>query len=148
MPLAARATEAAPSPNAVQLSDPDLTEGQPAGHCVRCCWIGMPIGQRIGLSTDQLWDLYYTLLLKDLGCSSNAARICELSLHDDLQFKRDFKSVAVPRRDPEGRWAACRIRISAMASSRWGRRRTAARRPDVHRRRVEGHFDAARPRPA
>ncbi len=33
------------------------------------------------------------LLLKDLGCSSNAARICELYLTDDLQFKRDFKLV-------------------------------------------------------
>ena len=40
-----------------------------------------------------LRDLYYTLLLKDLGCSSNAARICELYLTDDLSFKRDFKTV-------------------------------------------------------
>ena len=71
----------------------DITEGQPAGHCVRCCWIGMHIGGRIGLSQDQLWELYYTLLLKDLGCSSNAARICELYLTDDLDFKRDFKTV-------------------------------------------------------
>ncbi|MDE2353475.1 MAG: HD domain-containing protein, partial [Betaproteobacteria bacterium] len=39
------------------------------------------------------WELYYTLLLKDLGCSSNAARICELYLTDDLSFKRDFKLV-------------------------------------------------------
>ena len=71
----------------------DITEGQPEGHCVRCCWIGMHIGREIGLSEDQLWDLYYTLLLKDLGCSSNAARICELYLTDDIGFKRDFKSV-------------------------------------------------------
>ena len=71
----------------------DITEGQPAGHCVRCCWIGMHIGQKAGLSPDQLWELYYTLLLKDLGCSSNAARICELYLTDDLKFKRDFKTV-------------------------------------------------------
>ena len=27
----------------------DITEGQPAGHCVRCCWIGIHIGQEIGL---------------------------------------------------------------------------------------------------
>jgi len=71
----------------------DITEGQPAGHCVRCCWIGMHIGKQIGLPEDQLWDLYYTLLLKDLGCSSNAARICELYLTDDLHFKHDFKFV-------------------------------------------------------
>lgn len=71
----------------------DITEGQPEGHCVRCCWIGMHIGRQVGLPDDDLWDLYYTLLLKDLGCSSNAARICELYLTDDLSFKRDFKTV-------------------------------------------------------
>ena len=71
----------------------DITEGQPEGHCVRCCWIGMHIGRGLGLNDDDLWNLYYTLLLKDLGCSSNAARICELYLTDDLSFKRDFKTV-------------------------------------------------------
>ncbi len=71
----------------------DLTEGQPEGHCIRCCWIGVHIGQELGLNTRQIWELYYTLLLKDLGCSSNAARICELYLADDLAFKRDHKTV-------------------------------------------------------
>jgi HD-GYP domain-containing protein (c-di-GMP phosphodiesterase class II) len=71
----------------------DITEGQPDGHCVRVCWIGMHIGRDAGMSAEQLWELYYTLLLKDLGCSSNAARICELYLTDDLDFKRGFKTV-------------------------------------------------------
>lgn len=71
----------------------DMTEGQPAGHCVRCCFIGTRIGQALGLGEEALRDLYYTLLLKDLGCSSNAARICELYLADDLKFKHDFKLV-------------------------------------------------------
>jgi len=71
----------------------DITEGQPEGHCIRCCWIGMNIGRNMGLPPEQLWELYYVLLLKDLGCSSNASRICELYLTDDLSFKRDFKWV-------------------------------------------------------
>jgi HD-GYP domain-containing protein (c-di-GMP phosphodiesterase class II) len=71
----------------------DITEGQPPGHCVRACWIGMHIGRQAGMRDEQLWELYYTLLLKDLGCSSNAARICELYLTDDLDFKRDYKTV-------------------------------------------------------
>ncbi|RYZ32525.1 MAG: metal-dependent phosphohydrolase, partial [Sphingobacteriales bacterium] len=71
----------------------DITEGQPPGHCIRCCWIGMNIGQQIDLPNEQLWELYYVLLLKDLGCSSNASRICELYLTDDLSFKHDFKWV-------------------------------------------------------
>ncbi|MEQ1738609.1 MAG: HD-GYP domain-containing protein [Methyloglobulus sp.] len=69
----------------------DMTEGQPEGHCMRCCWIGVHIGRQIGLEDAAIWGLYYTLLLKDLGCSSNAARICELYLTDDLNFKHDFK---------------------------------------------------------
>jgi HD-GYP domain-containing protein (c-di-GMP phosphodiesterase class II) len=72
----------------------DLTEGQPEGHCVRACWIGTHIGRAMGLPDLQLWELYYTILLKDLGCSSNAARICQLYMADDLQFKHDYKTVS------------------------------------------------------
>jgi putative nucleotidyltransferase with HDIG domain len=71
----------------------DMVEGQPAGHCVRCCWIGIHIGREIGLCEDEIWELYYTLLLKDLGCSSNAARICQLYMTDDIVFKRDLMTV-------------------------------------------------------
>jgi HD-GYP domain-containing protein (c-di-GMP phosphodiesterase class II) len=71
----------------------DMTEGQPPGHGIRCCWVGMHIGREIGLDETELFDLYYTLLLKDLGCSSNAARICQLYLTDDLKFKHDFKKI-------------------------------------------------------
>jgi len=71
----------------------DLTDGQPAGHSVRCCWIGTHIGKAIGLSGSEMSDLYYTLLLKDLGCSSNAARICKLFVTSDHDFKRNVKLV-------------------------------------------------------
>lgn len=71
----------------------DITEGQPPGHCVRSCWIGMHVGRTLGFSDHELWELYYVLLLKDLGCSSNAARICSLYMTDDLSFKREFKTV-------------------------------------------------------
>jgi len=71
----------------------DLTEGQPAGHCLRTCWIGTNIGIHLGLEGESLGNLYYTLLLKDLGCTSNAARICELFLDDDISFKSDYMSV-------------------------------------------------------
>lgn len=71
----------------------DLTEGQPVGHALRCCWIGIHIGTQLGLTEAELSDLYYTLLLKDVGCSSNAARVCQLFLTDDREFKRGFKQV-------------------------------------------------------
>jgi HD-GYP domain-containing protein (c-di-GMP phosphodiesterase class II) len=71
----------------------DLTEGQPPGHCIRACWIGMNIGRSLGLHPEQQSDLYYTLLLKDAGCSSNAARLWQLYGGDERQIKRDFKLV-------------------------------------------------------
>ena len=71
----------------------DLTEGLPAGHSLRCCWVGMHVGQQMGMDSEALSHLYYTLLLKDAGCSSNAARLFELYGTDDRLVKRDFKLV-------------------------------------------------------
>ena len=71
----------------------DMVEGQPAGHCVRCCWIGVHIGRELGLPEAEIRELYYTLLMKDVGCSSNAARICQLYMTDDIAFKRDFMTI-------------------------------------------------------
>ena len=71
----------------------DTTEGQPVGHAIRVTFIGCEIGQRLGIMGDALHDLYYALLLKDLGCSSNAARICQLYLAHDQDFKQAFKLV-------------------------------------------------------
>lgn len=71
----------------------DMTEGQPVGHSMRCCWIGMHVGQRLGLGEEALWELYYVLLLKDLGCSSNAAKLADFYGADDLAFKRSFKTI-------------------------------------------------------
>ena len=51
----------------------DLTEGQPMGHSVRACMIGMRLAQQVGMSAEEQADLYYALLLKDAGCSSNAS---------------------------------------------------------------------------
>lgn len=71
----------------------DLTEGMPEGHAQRACWIGMHVGFELGLDAQQLDDLYYAVLLKDAGCSSNAARIFSLYATDDRALKRDFKHI-------------------------------------------------------
>jgi putative nucleotidyltransferase with HDIG domain len=88
-----------PSTDALRLSEVlsalsyalDITEGQLEGHSVRSCLIGMRIGEALGLSSEDRSALFYALLLKDAGCSSNAARLCELFGSDDFQVKRDHK---------------------------------------------------------
>ena len=71
----------------------DLTEGLPAGHSLRSCWIGMHVGQHMGMRSLERSHLYYTILLKDAGCSSNAARLFELYGADERRIKSDFKLV-------------------------------------------------------
>ncbi len=69
----------------------DITEGQPAGHAVRTCVIGMRMGDVLHLSPEEKSALFYALLLKDLGCSSNAARLARLFQADDLALKQAHK---------------------------------------------------------
>ena len=69
----------------------DLTEGAVPGHAVRSCLYGMRIADEVGLSDREKADLYYALLLKDVGCSSNSSRMCELVGGDDRQLKHDAK---------------------------------------------------------
>jgi putative nucleotidyltransferase with HDIG domain len=97
----------------------DLTEGQPEGHCVRCCWIGMQVAAELGLGQQARSDLYFTLLMKDLGCSSNAARICQLYMTDDLSFKCSFKTVSGLRQGLGFLW-----RNTASAAAPWTRLKT------------------------
>ena len=66
----------------------DLTEGQPRGHAARSCLLGMRIAEQIQLSADERSDLFYALLMKDAGCSSNAARVFQLFGGDDQNAKR------------------------------------------------------------
>lgn len=70
----------------------DLTEGQPMGHSVRTCMIGMRLGQQIGMSQQEQADLYYALLLKDAGCSSNASRLFHILNADEIRAKGDVKT--------------------------------------------------------
>jgi putative nucleotidyltransferase with HDIG domain len=69
----------------------DLTEGAVHGHAVRSCLLGMRIAREAGIDSADLTDLYYALLLKDIVCSSNAARMCQIVGGDDRVMKSAAK---------------------------------------------------------
>jgi len=71
----------------------DRVEGQPEGHTVRSCFVGMTVAGRLGLGEEERSALFYALLLKDAGCSSNASRMSALFDADDLEAKRRVKTV-------------------------------------------------------
>jgi HD-GYP domain-containing protein (c-di-GMP phosphodiesterase class II) len=80
----------------------DLTEGQPMGHAVKSCLLGMRLAAILHLPVEQQSDLYYALLLKDAGCSSNAARMFEIFGGDERQAKREVKTTDWTRVTFEG----------------------------------------------
>jgi HD-GYP domain-containing protein (c-di-GMP phosphodiesterase class II) len=92
---------AGPRPREVPLSEVigalsyalDLTEGEPPGHAVRTCMIGMRLAQELGMGEAERADLFYALLLKDAGCSANSARMAALFAVDDRHAKRTSKRV-------------------------------------------------------
>ena len=65
----------------------DITEGQVPGHAERSCLIGMRIAAALDLDDDTRSSLFYALLLKDAGCSSNAAKVAALFGADDSMVK-------------------------------------------------------------
>ncbi len=71
----------------------DLTEGEPLGHSLRACWVGMQLGAVLGLDEDTRRQLFYAILLKDTGCSANAHQVSSWFGTDDRAAKRDLKMV-------------------------------------------------------
>ena len=69
----------------------DITEGQPRGHAERTCLISMRIATQLGLDDRTRSSLFHAALLKDAGCSSNAAKVAALYGADDADVKRDRK---------------------------------------------------------
>jgi HD-GYP domain-containing protein (c-di-GMP phosphodiesterase class II) len=80
----------------------DLTEGQPMGHAVKCCLLSMRLAEILQLTTEQKSELYYATLLKDAGCSSNAARMYDLLGGDERKAKQEAKATDWTRTSFEG----------------------------------------------
>jgi putative nucleotidyltransferase with HDIG domain len=71
----------------------DIAEGQPPGHAIRSCVIGMRLAAELELSDSERSDLFYALLLKDAGCSANASRMAAVFAADDRTAKATSKLV-------------------------------------------------------
>jgi HD-GYP domain-containing protein (c-di-GMP phosphodiesterase class II) len=92
----------------------DLTEGAPPGHSVRSAVIGMRLAHELGVDESSRVALFYALLLKDAGCSSNAAKVSALFGSSDHIVKPRLK--AVDSRD-RVRLAWETFRVSSVGAS-------------------------------
>ena len=68
-----------------------VTGGQPMGHAERSCLIGLRLAETAGFDAGQRASLFYALLLKDAGCSTNSAATAAAYGADELTVKREYK---------------------------------------------------------
>lgn len=119
----------------------DMTEGQPAGHTLRTCMIGIRLADELDVEPDTREALYYALLLKDAGCSSNAARMAMLFGSPDQDVKYRMKLVDWQQ---SARLAAHTMRTVGRGQPLWSRAAhflRIARTPDVTRELIEIRCD-------
>jgi putative nucleotidyltransferase with HDIG domain len=91
----------------------DIAEGQTSGHAVRSCLIGMRLAEELELPAPERSDLFYALLLKDAGCSSNASQMADLFAADDRMAKAKSKRVDWTDRRAAFLWS---LRVAASGA--------------------------------
>ena len=101
----------------------DLGFGQPMEHVLRQCLIALRLGERIGLDEDERAVVYYTALLVNVGCHSDA--------HEQAKWFGDDIAVKSTKYDHEFR--SMRAAMAAM-------RLIGAGNPPLHRFRVAVEF--------
>lgn len=108
----------------------DLTEGQVLGHSARAALIGMRLGEVLGLPAEDRSALFYGLLLKDAGCSSNAARLCAVFQADDRTLKQEHKRINWRRLPEAARYTMRQVAPAGGRLDRLARFLRIASRPE------------------
>jgi putative nucleotidyltransferase with HDIG domain len=119
----------------------DLTEGEPPGHALRSCLIGMRLAQELELDAAARSDLFYALLLKDAGCSANSARMAALFGADDHIAKRTSKRVDWAGRLPAFMWSLRTVAPDGTLRDRGRRLKAIKDEGEVTRRLMQSRCD-------
>ena len=101
----------------------DLGFGQPMEHVVRQTWIALRIAEHLGLDTEQRSVVYYTALLTNVGCHTDAHEQAKW-FGDDIALKGD----------------KYRYGLHGVRSAVAGLRRLGAGHPVLHRFRIGLNF--------
>jgi len=72
----------------------DLGMGQPLEQALRTCLIAMELAELMGLTNDEISEVFYVALLRFLGCMADAHEIAEFFGGDDLAERRKAAPVA------------------------------------------------------
>jgi HD-GYP domain-containing protein (c-di-GMP phosphodiesterase class II) len=119
----------------------DIGEGEPPGHAMRSCLIGMRLADELGLEAAARSDLFYALLLKDVGCSANSAHMAALFGADDQEAKRTSKRVDWARPVSAFLWSLRTVAPGRSLSARVERLRAIRNEGQVTRSLMQARCD-------
>ncbi len=71
----------------------DLGMGQPLEQALRTCLIALALGERLGLTSDELCEVYYVALLRFMGCTADAHEMAQMVGGDDIGVRAAFAPV-------------------------------------------------------
>jgi HD-GYP domain-containing protein (c-di-GMP phosphodiesterase class II) len=86
----------------------DLGMGQPLEQALRTCLIAIALAERMGLTGEELSEVYYVALLRFLGCTADAHEFAAMVGGDDISIRaaiapvlggteREFASQVMPK---------------------------------------------------
>ena len=70
----------------------DLGMGQPMEYALCVCVLSVRLGEALGLSENELREIYYLALLRHIGCNAETYRMADL-FGDELALRADFAAV-------------------------------------------------------
>ena len=77
----------------------DLGMGQPLEQALRTCLVALELGERLHVADSELSDIFYTALLRFLGCTADAREFAAMNGGDDIALRAAIAPVvgAAPR---------------------------------------------------
>lgn len=74
----------------------DLNMGRPQESAITSCLISVRLGERIGLDSDRLRDIYYFALLRYIGCTAETHAFADL-FGDEVTLRRALATIDLGR---------------------------------------------------
>ena len=99
----------------------DLGTGQPLEHGLRTCWLSLRAAEELGLDGSTRSCVYYTALLRFVGCTSDAADTAVLAGGDDLAFNGVMAPMLMAQPGEAMRYFARHVAEDLPAPRRIGR---------------------------
>lgn len=121
----------------------DLGTGQPIEHGLRTCWLSLATAEALGLDAAMRSCVYYTALLRFVGCTSDASETAVLAGGDEIAFNAAMAPMLLAQPGESMRYFVHHLAEDLPLHRRVGRLARAMADPGAGSRSLSGHCEVA-----